>query len=236
LELTEAEIKNYTLQEMENIMLFNGGTITEIENFPQPTKEGIDNSNRLIVDEMRYDRQYLTGKHAEWIDMLTSEQRGVYDEITGAVFKDLGGVFFVYGFGGTGKTFIWKTLSAAIRSRSDIVLNVASSGIASLLLEGGRTAHSRFSIPLTPDEYTSCRIKPKYDLANLIKKASLIIWDETPMMSKWCFESLDKSFFDIIGNKDNKVFGGKVVVFGDDFRQVLPVIPNAGELKLSWQL
>jgi len=104
------------------------------------------------------------------------------------------------------------------------------------LLEGGRTAHSRFSIPLTLDEYTFCRIKPKSDLANLIKKASLIIWDEAPMMSKWCFESLDKSFFDIIGNKDNKVFGGKVVVFGDDFRQVLPVIPNAGELKLSWQL
>ena len=189
-------------------MLFNGGTITEIENFPQPTRECIDNSNRLIVDEMRYDRQYLTGKHAEWIDMLTPEKRGVYDEITGAVFKDLGGVFFVYGFGGTRKTFIWKTLSAAIRSRGDIVLNVASNGIASLLLEGGRTAHSRFSIPLTPDEYTSCRIKPKSDLANLIRKASLIIWDEAPVMSKWCFESLDKSFSDIIGNKDNKVFGG----------------------------
>jgi len=208
LELTEAEIKNYTLQEIEKIMLFNGGTITEIENFPQPTRECIDNSNRLIVDEMRYDRQYLTGKHAEWIDMLTPEKRGVYDEITGAVFKDLGGVFFVYGFGGTRKTFIWKTLSAAIRSRGDIVLNVASNGIASLLLEGGRTAHSRFSIPLTPDEYTSCRIKPKSDLANLIRKASLIIWDEAPVMSKWCFESLDKSFSDIIGNKDNKVFGG----------------------------
>jgi len=88
LELTEAEIKNYTLQEVEKIMLFNGGTITEIEKFPQPTREGIDNSNRLIVDEMRYDRQYLTGKHAEWIDMLTLEQRGVYDEIKGAVFKD----------------------------------------------------------------------------------------------------------------------------------------------------
>jgi len=106
LELTEAEIKKYTLQEVGKIMLFNGGTITEIENFPQPAREGIDNSNRLIVDEMRYDRQYLTGKHAEWIDILTPRQRGVYDENTWAVFKDLGGVFFVYGFGGTGKTFI----------------------------------------------------------------------------------------------------------------------------------
>ncbi|CAN6923793.1 unnamed protein product [Brassica oleracea] len=42
------------------------------------------------------------------------------------------------------------------RSRGDIVLNVASSGIASLLLPGGRTAHSRFGIPLNPDEFSSC--------------------------------------------------------------------------------
>ncbi|KAG7586074.1 P-loop containing nucleoside triphosphate hydrolase [Arabidopsis thaliana x Arabidopsis arenosa] len=232
LNLTEAEIRNYTLQELEKMMLSNGGTLEAILNFPKPTREGIDNSNRLIVDEMRYDRISLAEKHAEWIDMMTPEQRGVYDEITTAVFNDLGGVFFVYGFGGTGKTFIWKTLSAAIRSKGDIVLNVASSGIASLLLEGGRTAHSRFAIPLTPDSSSVCRIKPKSDLADLIKKASLIIWDEAPMMSKWCFESLDKSFCDIIGNKDSKVFGGKVVVFGGDFRQVLPVIAGAGRAEI----
>ncbi|EOA38935.1 hypothetical protein CARUB_v10011335mg [Capsella rubella] len=201
-------MKNYTLQEIEKIMLFNGGTLKGIENFPQPSREGIDNSNRLIVDEMRYNRDDLEEKHSEWVQKLTTEQRGIYNEITGAVFNDLGGVFFVYGFGGTGKTFLWKTLAAAIRSRGQIVLNVASSGIASLLLEGGRTAHSRFAIPLNPDEFAVCKIKPKSDLASLIQEASLIVWDEAPMMSKFCFEALDKSFSNIIKNKDNKVFGG----------------------------
>lgn len=137
------------------------------------------------------------------------------------------GVFFVYGFGGTGKTFLWKTLSAALRSKGSIVLNVASSGIASLLLEGGRTAHSRFSIPLNPDEFTTCNIKPSSDLGNLVKEAQLIVWDEAPMMSKYCFESLDKSLRDVVGNDFNMPFGGKVIVFGGDFRQVLPVI-NGG--------
>jgi len=164
--------------------------------------------------------------------MLTLEQRGVYNEITEAVFNNLGGVFFVYGFGGTGKTFIWKTLSVAIRCRGQIVLNVASSGIASLLLEGGRTAHSRFGIPLNPDEFSVCKIKPKSDLANLVKEASLVIWDEAPMMSRFCFEALDKSFSDIIKNTDNTVFGGKVVVFGGDFRQVFPVINGAGRAEI----
>ncbi|KAG7559347.1 Nucleic acid-binding OB-fold [Arabidopsis thaliana x Arabidopsis arenosa] len=229
LTLTEAEIKNYTLQEIEKILLSNGSTLEDFESFPKPSREGIDNSNRLISDKKRYNRDgKLTEKHAEWIQMLTTEQRSIYNKITGVVFNNLGGVFFVYGFGGTGKMFVWKTLSAAIRSKGHIVLNVASSGIASLLLEGGRTAHSRFSIPLTPDEFSVCKIQPKSDLADLIKEASLIIWDEAPMMTKFCFEALDKSFYDIMKNVNNKVFGGKVVVFGGDFRQVLPVIPGAG--------
>ncbi|XP_010445117.1 PREDICTED: ATP-dependent DNA helicase PIF1-like [Camelina sativa] len=206
LTLTEAQIRNYTLQEIEMILLFNGGTLKDIAHFPQPSREYIDNSNRLIVDELRYNREFLEEKHAKWIKMLTTEQRR--------------------------KTFVWKILAAAIRSRGQIVLNVASSGIASLLLEGGRTAHSRFAIPLNPDEFSVCKIKPKSDLANLIKEASLIILDEAPMMSKFCFESLDKSFSDIIKNKENKVFGGKVVVFGGDFRQVLPVINGGGRAEI----
>jgi len=51
-----------------------------------------------------------------------------------SVGSDYGGFFFLYGYGGTGKTFIWKTLSAAVRSKGLIVLNVASSDISALLL------------------------------------------------------------------------------------------------------
>ena len=84
--------------------------------------------------------------------------------------------FFVYGYGGTGKTFVWGTLSAALRSKGEIVLNVASSGISSLLLPDGRTAHSRFAIPLNPDEDSTCNIKQGSHLAELIIKCKLIIW------------------------------------------------------------
>ncbi|GKA80108.1 ATP-dependent DNA helicase PIF1-like protein [Tanacetum coccineum] len=48
----------------------------------------------------------------------------------------------------TGKTFLCKTIISRLRSERKIVLAVASSGIASLLLSAGRTAHSRFVIPL----------------------------------------------------------------------------------------
>ncbi|XP_070005884.1 uncharacterized protein LOC107785461 [Nicotiana tabacum] len=68
---------------------------------------------------------------------LTVEQKSVYDKIISAVNEDKGGLFFLYGHGGTGKIFIWKTLFSGVRSKGDIVINVASSGIASLLLPGG---------------------------------------------------------------------------------------------------
>ena len=109
-------------------------------------------------------------------------------------------------------------------------MNVASSGIASLLLPGGRTAHSRFKIPLNLNEYSLCFIKPNTDLSNLVKKTSLIIWDEAPMIHKHAFEALDRSLKDILScnshNNSKMPFGGKPIVFGGDFRQTLPVVPN----------
>lgn len=65
--------------------------------------------------------------------------------------------------GGTGKTFLISLLLAEIRSKNDIALAVASSGIAATLLDGGRTAHSAFKLPLNiqnnPDAV--CNIKKK---------------------------------------------------------------------------
>ncbi|XP_072073992.1 uncharacterized protein [Arachis hypogaea] len=108
-----------------------------------------------------------------------------------AVNSGQGGVFFLYGYGGTGKTFHWKTLAAAIRSKGQIVLTVASSGIASLLLPSGRTTHSRFAIPLNLDEFSTCNIKQNTPLAELIIRPKLIVWDEAPMVNKHCIEALD---------------------------------------------
>ena len=65
-------------------------------------------------------------------------------------------LFFVDGPGGTGKTFLYKLLLAHVRMEGHIALCVASSGIAAQLMPGGRTAHSRFKLPLTILENSSC--------------------------------------------------------------------------------
>ncbi|XP_076934493.1 uncharacterized protein LOC143600803 [Bidens hawaiensis] len=112
----------------------------------------------------------------------------------------------------------------------EIVLNVASSGIASLLLEGGRTAHSIFLIPINLTEDSQCQVKGNTDVSELLKKTSLIIWDEAPMIHKHAFEALDRTLKDVmnvdLGNTSGTLFGGKVVVLGGDFRQILPVVQN----------
>ncbi|MCI18167.1 helicase-like protein, partial [Trifolium medium] len=86
------------------------------------------------------------------------EQRSHFNKILTAVEKQKGGVFFLHGYGGTGKTYIWRTLASALRSKHEIVLTVATSGIAALLLPGGRTAHSKFKLPIPTLDNSSCSI------------------------------------------------------------------------------
>ncbi|XP_016178806.1 uncharacterized protein LOC107621286 [Arachis ipaensis] len=131
---------------------------------------------------------------------------------------------------------VLKVLSARLRSEKRIVINVASSGIASLLLPGGKTAHSMFNIPIELTEETVCRIKKDSAKAEVVRLADLIIWDEAPMTNKLAFKALDRTLRDIMvsvsdRNKDLP-FGGKVVVLGGDFRQVLPVIPKGSRAEI----
>jgi hypothetical protein len=76
-----------------------------------------------------------------------------------------------------------------------------------------------------------CSIKKTTDLAALIQKTSLIIWDEAPVNHKYCFEALDRTLRDILSDmtptSKEKQFGGITVVLGGDFRQTLPVLQNA---------
>ncbi|KAF1872278.1 hypothetical protein Lal_00028186 [Lupinus albus] len=157
----------------------------------------------------------------------SSEQYKIFHTIREVVNRQQGHMFFLYGYGGTGKTHMWQTLTYALRSEKHIVLIVASSGIASLLLPGGRKAHSKFKIRVPSFDNSVCNIHQGTELAELLKQTKLIIWDEAPMTHKYCFEALDKSLGDIVGTTNDLVqFGGKVIVFGGDFRQILPVVPR----------
>ncbi|XP_058742589.1 uncharacterized protein LOC131625469 [Vicia villosa] len=229
LRLTNEEILNLTLIEIEKLLQRSRKSLNDFPGMPKP--HGYINEelgNNLIYEERNYDPAEQLQQFNTLYNNLTDEQRDVFKQILTAVDTQNGGVFFLYGYGGTGKTYMWRTLASYIRSRRQICLTVASSGIASLLLPGGRTAHSKFKIPIPTLESSTCDINKGSDRGNMLKLSKLIIWDEAPMCHKFCFEALDKTLRDIMGGtrSSDKIFGGKVIVFGGDFRQILPVIPR----------
>ncbi|KAL7604804.1 hypothetical protein Lser_V15G17766 [Lactuca serriola] len=171
LSLNEDQIKNLTLFEIEQVLLRNNLSLKNFKNMPIPDFDYVSSSNnRIITEELDYDITNMKNEFDRMFLVLTNEHCHIFQDIMTAVKQNKGGVFFVYGHGGTGKTFLWKTISAAIRKDGHIVLNVASCGIASLLLSGGRTTHSRFIIPFELIEDSICKINRSSDLASLLRK------------------------------------------------------------------
>ena len=110
---------------------------------------------------------------------LNKSQQNMVEDIYQAVHGNNTEKSFVVNTpGGYGNTFAFTVLAAKLRCEGKIVLNVASTGLAAQNLQGGRTAHSRFKIPIPILEDSTCGIKAQSDLAKLIKETSLIIWDE----------------------------------------------------------
>ncbi|XP_074337348.1 uncharacterized protein LOC141674540 [Apium graveolens] len=206
-----------------------GKSLKKFDQLPQPPRSYLNNgTNNLIIEETSYDNRKMEYEVAKLLQDCTEEQRKIYDAVIQSIDGNIGGILFVYGSGGCGKTFLWRTLICNLRSESKIVLPVATSEIAATLMPGGRTAHSRFKIPTVLDECSTCNIADDSDIMQLIKHTQLIIWDEAPMPHRYAFECLDRSLKDIMKAVDpehyNMPFGGITVVLGGDFCQILPVI------------
>ncbi|KAE8881433.1 hypothetical protein PF003_g34407 [Phytophthora fragariae] len=145
------------------------------------------------------------------------------DLIQFKTLKSLYDLLQINGYAVAEKSTLVRHILAKVRLSGKIAIAVASSGIASLLLMGGRTAHSTFRIPLKLNDKSTCAIYKQSNLKTLIQRASLVIWDEAPMTHRHAFEAVDRTLRDIMDN-DQEPFGGKVFVLSGDFRQILPVV------------
>ncbi|XP_074336272.1 uncharacterized protein LOC141673426 [Apium graveolens] len=201
------------MEEIDELLRSVGKSLKKFDQLPQPPRSYLNNgTNNLIIEETIYDTRKMEYETTKLLQDCTEEQRKIYDAVIQSIDSNVGGIFFVYGSGGCGKTFIWRTLI----------------WIAATLMPGGRTAHSRFKIPIVLDECSTCNIAHDSDIAQLIKQTQLIIWDEVPMQHRYAFECLDRSLKDIMKVVDPEryamPFGGITVVLGGDFRQILLVI------------
>lgn len=151
-------LKNMCLLDIEKLLQQNGCSLADFS-MPFPTvSEGFGFQNKLIADELNYDREEMTRRHGELHKNLNEDQKKAYDRIRDSVISGRGGCYFVNGYGGTGKTYLHSAETIGLRSLGYIVLNTVSSRIDALLLPGGKTTHSTFSIPLVPRDNSTCSI------------------------------------------------------------------------------
>ncbi|XP_050889542.1 ATP-dependent DNA helicase PIF1 [Lathyrus oleraceus] len=190
----------------------------DLPSLPPNTTDG-DAIPSFIQEELAVD---IPNEDIEFVAKLINDQMIAFKTIMNVIVQKHNGVFFVDGPRGTCKTFLYLTLMASLRIRGEIVLATATSGIAATLLPSGRSAHSRFKIPIDIQPSFICGIQKQKDLANLIRLVVAIIWDEAPMTNKNCLEALNRPLQDICRN--NASFGGKVLIMGRDFCQVFPVV------------
>ena len=183
-------------------------------------------TNLHVHREKDYDRQEQRLSANTQRDTMYDEQAAAYDEIVAAVVGARPACFFVDGPGGAGKTYLYEALLRKVRGEGWIALACAWSGIAAVLLQGGRTCHSRFGLPVPmPRDAVSSSIKAQSDRAEVLRQARLIVWDEAPMAPREALECVDVLLRDL--TRVDEPFGGKVVVLGGDYRQVLPVMPHS---------
>jgi hypothetical protein len=184
---------------------------------------GEERVNSYLAAELDYDQGALRAQLERNMPLLNLDQERAFASILDALRCGKGNVFFLDRPGGFGKTFVYSVLLAAVRCEGNVAIAMASFGIAALLLDGGRTSHSAFRIPIDVDRDSICSIIANFDTTKVIRVARFIVWDEAPAQHRHCAEAVDCTFRDIL-QCPNVPFGGKVVVFGGDFRQCPPVV------------
>ena len=197
--------------------------------------------------ELQYNFKRMRETIPQRVATLNLEQRACYQEIIKSTQSNdpiRKNVFIISARAGTGKTHLLKLLADTVRSSSlneddfvdenatngeriGIVLCVASTGLASLLYEGGSTAHNAFGIPVTGDyesEFVS-QLSAKKKI-ELLKNSRMILWDEclgSHIKAIECVSNLLKLH---LPNGANALFGGITVVLVGDVRQCGPIIPE----------
>jgi late competence protein required for DNA uptake (superfamily II DNA/RNA helicase) len=152
---------------------------------------------------------------------MTTEQKPIFDAITAHLFDETRShqtkkQFVVTARSGRGKTWLMRLIVAKARSEGKVALCVASTALAALNYDGGRTAHSQFKIPVSDEGHEKnkevvCALDTESSQADFLRAVDIIIWDEA--LNSHCvdIEAVDTMLRDLMGSSEP--FGNKLVIF-----------------------
>jgi hypothetical protein len=92
--LTEDELKNLTLVEIEKLLRRRNKSLNFFETMPQVNMPlNPESYNQLISNELNYNHRDLILEHKKLTSRMTEEQRSIYDTIMSSVDANIGGFF-----------------------------------------------------------------------------------------------------------------------------------------------
>jgi len=146
--------------------------------------------------------QYNVDEMATLIDeqraIFNPNQAAAFDAILESVTNNQGHLFFIHAASGYRKIFLCNTIAAEVRRRGQVALCVASSGIAALLLDGGRTSYSHFKISLSIHEDSVAGLKHNSNMFPVLQQTKVIIWDEVSMQHKYDIDAINQCLKDLL--------------------------------------
>ena len=217
----EDDATNEVLKELSLRLEGCGKTLTRY-NLPEP---------RLDVTEMhrelnRHKPDNCSANYKTQLNLANNEQRRVLEQIFENLNSGAGGLFYLDGPPGRGKTFTLTTAVNYVRGQGQVALCCATTGFVAVMYPGGRTAHNLFNISVNDDPADmtpiQCDVGPNTGRAELLRSAKLIIWDEFTMTNRENFEAVDTMLRGV--RNVNRSMGGILFVGAGDFRQIPPVI------------
>ena len=164
---------------------------------------------------------------------LNAEQRECSNEILSSIENhdpSHPNMFFIDGPAGSGKSYLYNFLIHKLRSLFKDVSASALTGLVSTLLVDGMTTHSTFKVPVPCYENSACALSSTDPYADFLRSVSCFIIDEVSTMEIEVFDAIDRLLRDLMTN--DVPFGGKVIVFGGDFRQILPVVKKGSATEI----
>ena len=161
-----------------------------------------------------------------WFAQMDSDQQRAVD------LAASGKSFFLTGAGGTGKSYVIRSIVNALnRNQKDVALT-AMTGCAALLLgRGAKTLHSWAGIGLGKETASTIitKIKKSFKAKKNWMAADALIIDEVSMMTPELLDKLDEIGRGVRRNQSTKPFGGLQMILVGDLYQLPPVNKSGQE-------
>ena len=125
---------------------------------PEPNENNIRQTDEYDFKFVQYCKQKYESQYIQ----LNNNQKFIFNKIINSETK----IHFIDGPGGSGKTFLYKTLIYYFISLKKKFLSMAWTGIASILLPKGMTSHRTFRLPLDLTTIESAFVKLDSDKKN----------------------------------------------------------------------